>query len=83
MFEESELDPNGSGKRYATRNGIAFVAQQTGDGTWHGYPEPWNKIPVDLKEKWLDAGNVTTASLKKYKDFPRDNVLWALESDNG
>jgi hypothetical protein len=82
LFEQSEEDPTGSGKRYATMRGIAFAAQQTRDGTWHGYPEPWNKVPADLKDKWLDEGKVTTASLKQYKDFPRNNVRWALESDH-
>lgn len=82
LFEQSEVDPRGSGKRYATMNGIAFAAQQSRDGTWHGYPEPWNKVPADLKDKWLDQGKVTTAALKQYKDFPRNNVGWALESDN-
>lgn len=82
LFEQSELDPTGSDKRYATMNGIAFAALPTGDGTWHGYPEPWNKIPADLKAKWQDEGKVTTSALKKYKDFPKDNVIWALDSDN-
>jgi hypothetical protein len=76
------MDPGGSGKRYATARGIAFVAQETGDSTWHGYPEPWNKVPSDLKDKWLDEGKVTIASLKRYKDFPKDNVVWALDSDD-
>lgn len=81
MFTESEVDPSGSGKRYATRNGIAFVAQETADGSWHGYPEPWNKVPPELKDKWLDAGKVTSASIRRYKDFPKDNFKWALDSD--
>ncbi len=82
LFAQSEPDPGGSGKRYATQNGIAFAAQPTGDGTWHGYPEPWNKVPADLKEKWQDEGKVKTSSLKKYKDFPNDHVRWALDSDD-
>jgi hypothetical protein len=83
MFTQSEADPAGSGKRYATMQGIAFAAQETGDGTWHGYPEPWNKVPAALKDNWLDQGKVTTASLKRYMDFPRGNVRWALENDDG
>lgn len=81
IFELSELDPK-SGKRYATMKGIAFAAQRTGEGTWHGYPEPWNKIPAELKAKWQDEGKVTTSNLKRYKDFPKDNVEWALDSEN-
>ena len=82
MFAQSEPDPDGSDKRYTTMNGIAFVAQPTGDGTWHGYPEPWNKVPADLKDKWQDEGRVTTRFLKRYKDFPKDSLSWALDSDN-
>ncbi len=82
MFEQSEPDPNGSGKRYATMNGIAFVAHPTEDGTWHGYPEPWNRVPADLKAKWQDAEKVTNRDLRRYKDFPKDSLSWALDSDN-
>jgi hypothetical protein len=82
MFNESELDPDGSGKRYATMNGIAFTARETRDGTWHGYPEPWNNVPARLKDRWLDDGKVTAVSLRRYKDFPRGNIRWALESDD-
>ena len=82
LFEKSEPDPGGSGKRYATMNGIAFVAQPTGDGTWHGYPEPWNKVPANLKDKWQDNGLVTRPQLRRYMDFPRDNPGWALDGDN-
>lgn len=82
LFAQSEEDPTGSGKRYATMNGIAFAAQPTGDGTWHGYPEPWNKVPADLKAKWQDEGKVTSAALRTYKDFPKDNVRWALDQDD-
>ncbi len=83
MFNESELDPTGSGKRYATMKGVAFAAQDTADGTWHGYPEPWQKVPADLKDKWLDNGKVTRADLRRYKDFPKDNIHWALDSNDG
>src|SRR5271155_4785166 len=82
MFAESELDPEGSGKRHATRNGIAFVAEDSRDGTWHGYPEPWQKVPSALKDRWLRERKVTAAELRRYKDFPRQNIRWALDSDD-
>ena len=81
MLSGSEIDPRGSGKRWATSEGIAFVAQGTNDGTWHGYPEPWHKAPPELVEKWLAAGVVTPQQLRRYNDFPRNDVRWALESD--
>lgn len=82
IFQKSEADPDGSEKRYATANGIAFVGQLSGDGTWHGYPEPWQKVPAELKENWLTVGRVSAAQLRQYKEFPRTNIRWALESDD-
>ncbi len=82
MFDESEIDPSLPQKRWATRLGIAFVAQESNDGTWHGYPESWQKAPADLVEKWFSQGKVTAADLRRYKDFPRNDVRWALESDD-
>jgi hypothetical protein len=62
--------------------GIAFVAQDSADGTWHGYPEPWNKIPAALKDKWLTERKMTVRDLRRYSDFPKDNIAWALEVDD-
>ncbi len=82
MLNESEIDPREPGKRWATRSGIPFVAQSSNDGTWHGYPEAWQKAPSELVEKWLSEGKVTRQQLKRYKDFPRNDIRWALESDD-
>ena len=81
MLHESEIDPSQPEKRWSTRLGIAFVAQDSNDGTWHGYPEPWQKAPYELVEKWLAEGKVTRQQLRRYNDFPRSDVRWALESD--
>ncbi|WP_316181478.1 hypothetical protein [Bradyrhizobium sp. SZCCHNRI1009] len=82
LFEESKPDPDGSGKRYATLRGIAFASQKTDDGTWHGYPEPWNKVPSELKDNWLQQGKVTKRELKRYSGVSEQNVSWALDSDD-
>jgi len=82
LFKISEFDPGGSGKRYATARGIAFVGQSSADGTWHGYPEPWNRIPAALKDRWLAEKKMTVRDLKRYSDFPKDNISWALEVDD-
>ncbi len=65
MFEQSEPDPDGSDKRYATMNGIAFVAQPTEDGTWHGYPEPWNKGAGRAQGKMAGRGSGDDAAPEK------------------
>jgi hypothetical protein len=82
LFIASEYDPEGSGKRYATARGIAFVAQPSADGSWHGYPEPWNKVPSDLKDKWRAENIVSARDLRLYADFPKKNIKWALDSDD-
>ncbi len=62
--------------------GIAFVGQDSADGSWHGYPEPWNKVPAALKDKWLDEGKMTARDLRRYGDFSRSNTGWALDIDD-
>lgn len=80
LFQNSKSDPL-TEKRYATSKGIAFVAQPTADGTWHGYPEPWNKVPVEIKDTWLEEGLVTRKDVKRYIDFSKEDVRWALDGD--
>lgn len=80
LFSEGECDV-GSGKRFATSRGMAFVAQPTADGTWHGYPEPWNRIPDEIMSDWLSRGLVTKKDIKRYMDFSKEDVRWALASD--
>lgn len=81
MLNRSEPDPEGSGKRFATERGIAFAAQDSNDGSWHGYPEPWQNVPAALKERWLAAGVVKKRDLRRYMDSPTNSIRWALESD--
>lgn len=82
LLAASRLDPEGSGKRYATARGVAFVAQDTRDGTWHGYPIPWNDVPAILTEEWRRSGLVTRRQLTRYGEFARGDIDWALGSDD-
>jgi len=82
MFAACEPDPDGSGRRYATMKGIAFAATNSRDGTWHGYPVAWQKVPPELKDRWLEQRRVTATTLRRYKDFPEQNIRWALDSDD-
>lgn len=82
IFRESVEDPEGSGKRFATKNGMAFAAHDTEDGTWHGFPVPWNDVPAVLVEGWRDRGQLRKRDLKTYSDFPKNDVAWPLTSDN-
>lgn len=81
MFSEAVVSPDGR-RRFATARGIAFEAKQTADGTWHGYPVPWESIPPQIREEWLDAGKVLKRDLRLYR-AARDggDIHWALNSD--
>lgn len=82
LLQGSRADPRGGRKRFATRQGMAFVANDTADGTWHGYPVPWNDVPTELKDTWRKEGLVSRRDLKRYSEFPRDDFAWPLSSDD-
>lgn len=59
------------GKRFATRDGVAFVGQLTrlsdrGE-IWHGYPEAWDRIPLSVKAGWKAAGLVRRRDFRRLK----------------
>lgn len=58
-------------KRFATRSGVAFVAQLTRSTetmeVWHGYPEAWDRIPPSLKDRWRRDGLVTRRDLRRLR----------------
>lgn len=80
MFGEAIASSDGR-RRFATARGIAFEAKQTGDGTWHGYPIPWESVPSFIREAWLDAGKVSKRQLRLYRPAHDEDVHWALNSD--
>ena len=62
--------------RVATRNGLAFVARPTSDGTWHGYPEAWDKVEPAIRQRWLADGRVTRRDLRRWADRPSLRLAW-------
>lgn len=70
-----------SGRRFATARGIAFEAKSTGDGTWHGYPIPWESVPNHVRRAWLDGRAVRTRDIRRYLSFDRNDIHWALVTD--
>ena len=78
MLMESVLAKDG--RRYATRRGIAFVAVGSNDGTWHGYPVPWQDVPRDVRDAFVQEGRVTRRQIKRTVD--RDDLRWALGSED-
>ena len=55
----------------ATRDGVGFVGRLTRiteEGEiWHGYPEAWDNMDPDLKEKWLQEKVISKRDLRAYK----------------
>lgn len=80
LFEKSVTDPTGLERRYATMNGIAFEAKPTNDGTWHGYPIPWQSVPTTILRSWKKTGAVRA---KQIRDFWKDGgrIDWAMGTD--
>lgn len=66
---------------FATARGIAFQAKPTRDGTWHGYPVPWETLPADIVDKWVDEKKVTRKQVKEYWRRDDDDLRWAIEAD--
>ena len=84
LFERAILD-QATGRRFATdrrsqnERRIAFEAKDSNDGTWHGYPIPWEDVPWPIKSRWLAEGEVTKRDLKPRYD--RADIEWALQTD--
>ena len=74
--------PMGSKQRVATRNGIAFVAQPTNDGTWHGYPEAWDKIDTVIQQRWLAENRIRRRDLREWANREQIRNAWR-EFDDG
>ena len=69
-----------SRRRYTTGDGIAFEIKPSGDGTFHGYPVPWNDVPAWLQGQWRKEGRVTRRQIARYSEAPDD--FWAMASDD-
>ena len=80
MFKDAEICEGRHG-RFATAEGIAFEAKPSADGTWHGYPIPWENVPPKLKEKWLAGKLVSKRQIRDYLSFNRNDIIWALKTD--
>jgi len=80
LFAEASVD-KASGRRYATAKGIAFEARSSGDGSWHGFPIPWESVPVGIKNSWLGSNAVTRRDLKRFFRFNKDDIHWAMQTD--
>ncbi|MGQ5489810.1 hypothetical protein ACUH78_13270 [Thauera sp. ZXT1-4] len=77
----AKATPTADDRRYATARGIAFEAKPTGDGSWHGYPVPWESVPPAVVNQWLSEGKVTRRELRLNRRHEASNIHWALGAD--
>jgi hypothetical protein len=80
LFKDAMEDPHGRQRRYATQHGIAFEAKPTADGTWHGYPIPWENVPPSITNSWKEQGKVTRRQIRKNQRHADSDKNWALAS---
>lgn len=78
LLKESVLAQDG--RRYATGRGVAFVAVVSGDGSWHGYPVPWQDVPRNVRDGFVREGRVTRREIRR--DVDRRDIRWALGTDD-
>lgn len=80
LFKNATIE-KGTGRRFAAEQGIAFEAKPSNDGTWHGYPIPWDDVPANVKDKLVAKSNVKGKQLRAYASFSESDIDWALETD--
>lgn len=81
LFDSSVLSEDGR-RRFATARGIAFEAKPTGDGTWHGYPIPWEHVPANILSDWKSSQKVSRRDIKQHFRYAPNELYWALTSDD-
>ena len=79
LFDEAI--PSDGDRRFATEKGIAFEAKPSGDGTWHGFPIPWESVPPPILKQWLKEGKVNRREIRLNKSPDANDIHWALGSD--
>jgi hypothetical protein len=66
LLRESSLQGH---KRFATRGGRAYCAQEHAEGRWHGYPISWKEVPDFLRRQWTREGRVARRDIKRFWDI--------------
>lgn len=73
---------DGSGRRYASERGIAFMAVLGNDGTWHGFPVPWDEVPARIQDQLVRSGRVKRSQMRHHRSAGRHEIEWALNNDD-
>lgn len=60
--------------------GIAFEAKLSGDGTWHGYPIPWEAVPPEIVREWVTEEKVSRRQIKRHWQPDKDDLHWAIKA---
>jgi hypothetical protein len=80
LFAEAFVEP-ATGRRFATARGVAFEAKSSDDGTWHGFPIPWESVPNEARRQWLAGSKVTRREIKRFLAFDKNDIHWAFVTD--
>lgn len=81
LFAGARID-QATGRRFATARGIAFEAKNSADGTWHGFPVPWESVPARIKDEWRKRRLVTRRQLNASLSVGKGDIHWALKTDD-
>src|SRR5262245_3249369 len=68
LLADSEPDPDGGSKRYATDGSRAFCAQPHRPDVFHGYPVGWKEVPEEIRNNWVRADRVKRRTIARYWD---------------
>ena len=68
-------------KRVNTHHGLAFIAANSNDGTWHGYPEAWDKIDPAITAQWLKERRVRRRDLRQWQTREHIRNAWRVLED--
>ena len=74
---------DGSDRRYASERGIAFMAVLSNDGTWHGFPVPWDEVPARIQDELVRKGRVKRSQMRHHRSAQKHEIEWALNNDDG
>lgn len=57
-------------RRYATRDGLAFVGEEHAPDCWHGWPAGWQEVPEPIRRAWLNEGRIRRRDIQRFWEGP-------------
>jgi len=85
-FSDQRAVPGGLGKALCDRPWHCICGRS--DERWNlarlplANPLPWQDVPTELKDRWREKRLVKNKDLMRYLDRPKQEIRWALETDD-